>query len=237
MTNIIKQYNQGNMEDSLILIGGGGHCKACIDVIESSGLYKIAGIVDKPDKIGNDILGYKIIGNDENLPDLIGNYKNVLITIGQIQNHHKRLEIFESAKRLKGHFPTIVSKFAYVSTHAIVDEGTIIMHNALINARASIGKNCIINTKALIEHDARIEDHCHISTGVIINGGCRIAKKTFIGSGSITKQGIKIGEGSIIGAGSIVINDIPDHTLAFGNPAVIIDNIQVTKCKIGKKLP
>jgi hypothetical protein len=30
---------------SLLLIGGGGHCRTCIDVIETEGKYKIAGIV------------------------------------------------------------------------------------------------------------------------------------------------------------------------------------------------
>ena len=36
----------------IILIGGGGHCKSCIDVIESTNEFSIAGIVDTKDKIG-----------------------------------------------------------------------------------------------------------------------------------------------------------------------------------------
>ena len=35
----------------IILIGGGGHCKSVIDVIESEGQFEIVGIVDKPDGI------------------------------------------------------------------------------------------------------------------------------------------------------------------------------------------
>ena len=31
-----------------ILIGGGGHCKSVIDVIEQEAKFEIAGIVDKP---------------------------------------------------------------------------------------------------------------------------------------------------------------------------------------------
>jgi len=34
------------MKKELILIGGGGHCTACIDVIEQEGRFAIAGIVD-----------------------------------------------------------------------------------------------------------------------------------------------------------------------------------------------
>ena len=31
----------------LILLGGGGHCKSCIDVIEQESKYTIEGILDK----------------------------------------------------------------------------------------------------------------------------------------------------------------------------------------------
>jgi len=31
---------------SLLLIGGGGHCRSCIDFIEEEGKYQIAGIVN-----------------------------------------------------------------------------------------------------------------------------------------------------------------------------------------------
>ena len=34
----------------IILIGGGGHCKSCIDVIESEKKYTIKGILEKKSK-------------------------------------------------------------------------------------------------------------------------------------------------------------------------------------------
>ena len=39
------------MKEKLILIGGGGHCKSCIDVIEQENKYEIAGIVDLKENI------------------------------------------------------------------------------------------------------------------------------------------------------------------------------------------
>ena len=38
------------MKEKLVLIGGGGHCRACIDVIERENKYQIAGIVDIKEK-------------------------------------------------------------------------------------------------------------------------------------------------------------------------------------------
>ena len=41
----------------IIVLGGGGHCKSCIDVIENENKYKIIGIVDKKK---NFLLNYKV---------------------------------------------------------------------------------------------------------------------------------------------------------------------------------
>ena len=90
------------MKEKIILIGGGGHCKFCIDVIEQSGICKIAGIVDLPEKLHQKILGYEIIATDDDLPRLINEYKNFLITLGQIKSPEKRIRIFSNTERIRG---------------------------------------------------------------------------------------------------------------------------------------
>lgn len=192
------------IKNSLILIGGGGHCKSCIDVIEQEGRFTIEGIIDLPEKKGEKILGYPIIGNDDDLESLIRSDNYFLITLGQIKTAQRRKELFEFLKAKAANLPVIISPKAYVSTHATIDEGTIIMHHALVNANAKIGKNCIINTKALVEHDVEIGNHCHISTGATVNGHVQIGAETFIGSGAVTKENIKIEANSFIKANSIV---------------------------------
>ena len=53
---------------SLILIGGGGHCKSVIEVAESAG-YEIKGILDMPDEVGKEVLpGHKVISTDDEIP-------------------------------------------------------------------------------------------------------------------------------------------------------------------------
>ncbi len=198
------------MKPEIILVGGGGHCKSCIDVIEQEGRYRIAGVVDFPEKLNNKILGYEIIATDEDLGTLIKAYQYFLITIGQIKLPQKRITLFDSLKDLGAQFPVIISPLAYISTHAQIGEGTIVMHDAVINAGARIGSNCIINTKALIEHDAVIGDHCHISTGAIINGGVSVGEKTYFGSNSTTREYTEIGKESVIGFNVKVMKNISD---------------------------
>ena len=200
------------MKEKIILIGGGGHCKACIDVIELSGHFHIEGIVDMPDKLHQKLLGYKIIATDDDLPQLVKINENFLITLGQIKSPEKRMRIFQILKELKAKLPVIISPLAYISQHAQINEGTIIMHHAMINAGAKIGQNCIINSKALIEHDAVIADHCHIATGAIINGGVKVGSGTFLGSNAVCKEYIEIGEYAVIGCGARIIKNIPTNT-------------------------
>ena len=189
----------------IILIGGGGHCKSVIDVIELEGELKIIGIVDKPKLLGAKVLSYSIIGNDSDLADLAKRYPYALVTVGQIKSPVLRIKLFDLAIKSGFIIPAVISPRAYVSPHASVGKGTVVMHDALINANAKIGENCIINSKALIEHDAIIENHCHISTGSIINGRTIIRLGTFIGSNSMAKEDVIVKRHSVIGGGSIVL--------------------------------
>ena len=49
-----------------------------------------------------------------------------------------------------------------------------------------------------------------------------IGNDCWIGGGSIILPGVSIGNGCTIGAGSVVTKNIPDNTLAVGNPAKVI---------------
>jgi sugar O-acyltransferase (sialic acid O-acetyltransferase NeuD family) len=200
------------MKAELILIGGGGHCTACIDVIEQEGRYQVSGILDVHEKLHQTVLGYEVIATDADLPNLVKKYAHFLITIGHIKTPTRRMALFQQLKHLGANLPVIISPLAYTSKHARIGEGTIVMHHALINAGARIGKNCIINTKALIEHDARIGDHCHIATSAVINGGIKVGSGTFFGSNAVGTEYIQIGKNTLVGCNTKVVKNIPSNT-------------------------
>jgi len=211
------------MSKEIILIGGGGHCKACIDVIETENKFKVAGIIDVKEKLGQKVLNYKVIGCDEDLSELVKNYRYFLITMGQIKNADRRKEIFQQLSELDTSFPVIVSPLAYVSQYAFINQGTIIMHKAIVNADAKVGNNCIINTSALIEHDTNIGNHCHISTGAIVNGNSLIEDEVFIGSNAVIANNLTIAKNAIVGAGSVVVKSINQKGTYVGKPACRIN--------------
>ena len=189
-------------------MGAGGHCKACMDVIEQIGEWQIAGVIDRADSEVKDVLGYPIIGCDDDLAELRKQYDYAFVTVGQIRSAQLKIKLFNQLSKLGFKQPGLVSPLAYVSKHAKVGEGTIVMHHALVNVGAHIGQNCIINSQALIEHDVGIGDHCHVSTGAKINGDVKIGRGCLIGSGVVIKQSVNIADNVIIGAGALILKDI-----------------------------
>ena len=197
----------------VLLIGGGGHCRSVIDVIESGAQYQVAGIVQPASDGLTPILGYPVRGDDNALPGLLGQTPCALVAIGQLKNASLRQRLFGKLLDLRAEIPVVVSPLAHVSRHAKLGRGTVVLHGALVNAAALVGENCIINSMALVEHDARIGPHCHISTGALLNGGVEVGAGCFIGSGTVIHQGVTIGAGSVIGAGCVISHDVAAHTI------------------------
>lgn len=187
----------------IVLIGGGGHCISVIDIIENGTEFNILGILDSGSK-ENNILGYKILGGDNLIPKLVNENTYFLITVGQIKSCSVRKSIAKTLAENNAKLATIKSSLAYVSKHAMIEEGTIIMNHAVVNAKSKIGKNCIINTMSNIEHGVSIGDFCHVSTCAVVNGQSVIKNGTFIGSNATISNNILIKENSIISAGKFI---------------------------------
>lgn len=195
------------MSSPILVIGAGGHAAACIDVIEGTGRFTIAGLVGSAAEVGSRVLGYGVLGSDDDLPQLLERYGTALVAVGQIKTPDLRVRLFERLQELGCELPVVVSPRAQVSKHATLGHGTIVMHGAVVNAGAVVGRNCIINTLALVEHDVVIADHCHVATAAVINGGVRIGAGTFIGSNTTVRQSLRIGERCVIGMGQLLLTD------------------------------
>lgn len=103
--------------------------------------------------------------------------------------------------------------FANFNT-VIIDCGKVIFGDNVM-----LGPNCCISAAGHpTDADRRNE-------GLEYAYPVRIGDNVWLGSGVHVMPGITIGAGSIIGAGSVVVKDIPENSLAVGNPCKVIRKI------------
>src|SRR5438046_9641064 len=68
----------------IVLLGGGIHLQYSIDIIQKQNKFEIAGINDSIKAIGQELFGYKVIGRQEEIKDLVSSHgiEAGLITVG-----------------------------------------------------------------------------------------------------------------------------------------------------------
>ena len=81
-----------------------------------------------------------------------------------------------------------------------------------------IGNNVTLTGVKVLTHDACLFK----TTGHTRVGKVHIGNDVFVGWGSILLPNITIGSNVVIGAGSVVAKDIPDNSVAVGNPCRVI---------------
>lgn len=205
----------------VIGLGAGGHARVVMEMLESSGLYEVAGLLDQDRSLhGSVVGGVSVLGDDELLGDMSGRgIGHFFVGLGSTGRMSPRRELFDKAVSAGLSPVSVVHRSAVVSPSASIGDGATIMAGAVINAAAIIGANVIVNTGAVIEHDCSLEDHVHVATGACLAGAVKVGGMTHIGAGATVIQNVTIGEGAIVGAGAVVISDVPDRALVVGVPA------------------
>ena len=96
----------------------------------------------------------------------------------------------------------------------------------LDSAPVKIGNNTLFGPNVQIYTPAHPLDYKTRNTGIEIAKPITIGENCWIGGGVIILGGVTIGNGCVIGAGSVVTKDIPENSLAVGNPAKVIRKIE-----------
>lgn len=204
----------------MVFVGGGGHAKILIELVNSSGIYEIVGILDPVLEIGEKVCDVPVLGSDDMLRNLYGKgIVNACIGVGSTKSNEKRRRLFENALRNGFTMPALIHNKAIVSQSAVVLDGVHIMAGAIVQPGSRLGENTIINTAAVVDHDCSIGSHVHVCPGAVVSGDCIIADGAFIGAGAVLINGVKVGKNSVVGAGAVVLKDVPDDALVKGVPA------------------
>jgi acetyltransferase-like isoleucine patch superfamily enzyme len=116
-----------------------------------------------------------------------------------------------------------------------------IWNNATIDYGCVVGNNVKIHCNVYVAQSTTLEDDVFLAPGVMIANdphplcglcmrGPTIQRGARIGVNVTLLPYVTIGEGALVGAGSVVTKDIPAFSVAYGNPAQPVKNVDDLRC-------
>ena len=212
----------------IVIIGAGGVGSETAWIIEQINIKKdewnLIGFIDDNKLMqGKSIIGYKVIGNIE---QLVNNYKRIKkedrpYVVIAIANYNVKKKIVNKINN-KFKFATIIDPRVWIHDYITIGEGTIIYEGVILTANIEVGNHVIVSPKCGIGHDSIIKDYVSLLWNVNVSGNDVIEEGVMMGSGSTVIQGKRIEKGSTVGAGAVVIDDIDSYSTVVGVPAKVI---------------
>ena len=190
-----------NYKKRILLFGGGNQVHYTIDIIEKENKYEVVGIIDSVHPIGTDRYGYKVLGRQDNLINIVDEHKidAGLITIGDNWSRYKVynsiIEQMPSFEFVNAIHPSVI-----MGKNVELGFGVVMMAGVIVNPLAKIGNFTFFATGCQIEHDCIIEDYASVSAGSIMGGYVTVGKFSAITLGVTILDRLKIGENSVIGS-------------------------------------
>jgi sugar O-acyltransferase (sialic acid O-acetyltransferase NeuD family) len=208
---------------NIVIIGSSGFSKVVVDIVEREGKHRIIGMIDSFRQVGEETLGYEILGTESALPRLMSErgVEGALIAIG---DNCARFAVYEKIFALCPgmKYPTAVHPSAQIAREVVLGEGTVVAAVANIHNGSRIGRFCIINGLSHLGHDILADDFVSIGPDAAVAGNVTIGSWTAIAIGSHVLEKKSVGSNSIVGAGSLVTRDVPDNVVVYGSPAKVI---------------
>mgnify|MGYP001164874824 CR=1 FL=1 len=196
----------------VIILGYSGHSFQIIEILIKNGL-QILGYLDNSEKEINPY-NLKFLGSEKDF-----SFKKSINYFVCIGNNKLRNDISKFLKTKGVRFLNIISSSSIISKSSKIGKGVFISNNVSLNPQVKISDGVILNSGSIIEHDCNIGKFSHIAPGTVLCGGVSVGELCLIGANSVIKEGVSIGNNVIVGAGSVVINDIPNNSKVYGNPA------------------
>lgn len=213
-------------KEKIILIGCGEHARMVIDNIEEVGNIEIFGMITSiSGDVGKQMYGYTILGTNDDIDNIFKENSDLtgyFLTIGTLKdgNMKAREEMYRRLDKLYRAI-NIIHPAAIISRYASIGYGNIFEAYTKVANSATVGNHCIINSFSAINHDQTIENNVLIA-GNVSMAGCRIGENTIIADGASIGFKKSVGKNCVIGDGAVVTKDIPDNSIAYGNPARVI---------------
>lgn len=181
--------------EKLLLVGAGGFGRVVLE--HATAIYDCAFLDDGDATI---VDGIPVIGKTAETASFYPEYKRLLVTIG---NNKLRERLYKEAATIGFTFPNIIHPSAYVSPHAHIGSGCVILNNAVVQNNAKCGDGCILNPGVELHHDSTIGSYCLIYTNSVIRSLTSVGNRVWIGSNATVSTSAIIPDDTVIGDGEV----------------------------------
>jgi tetrahydrodipicolinate N-acetyltransferase len=121
----------------------------------------------------------------------------------------------------------IIRDGAEIGDRVIGMMGAVVNIGAVVGAGTMLDMNCVVGARALVGTD------CHIGAGAVLAGVLEppsatpvvIEDEVLIGANAVVLEGVRVGAGSVVAAGAVVTEDVPPRSVAAGQPARVIKQV------------
>ena len=182
----------------LLLVGAGGFGRVVLE--HASKEYECAFLDDGPE-IGTVIDGVSVIGKTDELEQWFGEYDKLIVTIG---NNKLRERIYAVAESIGYSFPNIIHPSAYISPHAHLADGTIILNNAVVQNGARAGRGLIMNPGTELHQDSTVGGNVLIYTNSVVRSLTHVGERAWIGANAVIGTGVTLPDDARVEDGEVV---------------------------------
>lgn len=202
-------------EVEVVIIGAGGFGREVFQYAYDTGRFNVVGFLDDRQADALTIPdGLPLLGSISAYEPSVG--QRFLMAVGDPE---ARSKIAKRIQALGGVFETIVHPASYVASTARIGAGSIVAPFASVGASAVLAELSQVHFYASVAHDVRVGKYSALSPYAAVNGGGQLGDCAFLGTRATVNPLKSVGDHSKVAAGAVVYQDVPEWSLASGNPA------------------
>lgn len=180
---------------AVLIVGAGGFGQSVADAIASGERLAVGGFLDDRGSDIGQVLGHAVLGRVSDLSALRHDFAVVVVAIG---DNARRRELSQIARAAGFELAMVVHPKAFVSVHAQLGAGTMVMAGAIVGTEAHIGEGVIVNAGAVVDHHACVGDFAHLGVGACMGGGAKLGTLAWLQEGAVLRAGQEAAPGSVV---------------------------------------
>jgi sugar O-acyltransferase (sialic acid O-acetyltransferase NeuD family) len=204
--------------NEIVVVGASGYGREVFQYVRDAAQHdpniRAKGLIDDDTALRGQVGGDDIIGDTHTYE--IQEHDRFVISAG---SPDVRQTLAQRLAGRGGKFITLIHPTAYVAPTARMGVGCIVSPYASVGSNAQVEDHVLLVMYASIAHDCRVGRFCSLSPYSAVAGGGTLEAMVFLGSHALVTQMRLVGRESKIAAGAVVYRDVPERSLATGNPA------------------